>query len=86
MVMIFQTLKLYFGKQRVIRIRKRRRRNRDKEKFMKKCIFLNNNKTCCHNGVRFLSNLLIESQKYIKWSDPNSGSDQEIWGEESSSK
>jgi len=23
-----------------------------------------NNKTCCHNGVRFLSNLLIESQKY----------------------
>jgi hypothetical protein len=24
-----------------------------------------NNKTCCHNGVRFLSNLLIERQKYI---------------------
>ncbi len=23
-----------------------------------------NNKTCCHNGVKFLSNLLIESQKY----------------------
>ncbi len=23
-----------------------------------------NNKTCCHNGVRFLSDLLIESQKY----------------------
>jgi hypothetical protein len=28
------------------------------------CLSVYNNKTCCHNGVRFLSTLLIESQKY----------------------
>jgi hypothetical protein len=49
-----------------------------------------NNKTCCLNGVRFLSNLFMSKVTFLNstkvWLIRIGKADQEIWGEEPSSK